>query len=259
MNLGRTLVVASNVFREVIRDRVLYIIGFFALILIAAAILIPEIAASNEDKIIIDIGLAAMNLFGLVVTIFVGTALINKEIEKRTVYVLIAKPVSRAEFIVGKHVGLSAVLAVLLGAMTAIFLAVLSVKQISYPVGSIFLTVLFQFLELSLIAGVAILFGVFTSSLIAMMLTLAVYLMGNFSRDIVTLGNLAENPGIRQVTQNLYLVLPDLSRFNLKNEAIYGMTLLPQPLDLLGSAVYGLVWIGLVLAIAVLIFSRREF
>ncbi len=259
MNLGRTLVVASNVFREVIRDRVLYIIGFFALILIAAAVLIPEIAAGNEDRIIMDIGLAAINLFGLVVTVFVGTALINKEIEKRTVYVLISKPVSRAEFVVGKHVGLSAVLAVLLATMTAIFLAVLSVKQISYPLNSILLTVLFQFLELALIAGVAILFGVFTSSLIAMMLTLAVYLMGNFSRDIVTLGNLAENPGIRQVTQNLYLVLPDLSRFNLKNEAIYGIALLPQPLELLGSAVYGLVWIGLVLAIAVLIFSRREF
>ncbi len=259
MNLGRTLVVASNVFREVIRDRVLYIIGFFALILIAAALLIPEVAANNGDKIITDIGLGAMNLFGLIVTVFVGTALINKEIEKRTVYVLIAKPVSRAEFVVGKHVGLSAVLAVLLAAMTAIFLTVLSAKQIPYPVNSIVLTVLFQFLELSLIAGVAILFGVFTSSLIAMMLTLAVYLMGNFSRDIVTLGNLADNPGVRQMTQNLYLVLPDLSRFNLKNEAIYGMALLPQPLDLLGSAVYGLVWIGLVLAIAVLIFSRREF
>jgi ABC-type transport system involved in multi-copper enzyme maturation permease subunit len=247
------------VFREIIRDRVLYLIGFFALVLIAAAVLIPEIAAGSEDKIITDIGLAAINLFGLVVTIFVGTALINKEIEKRTIYVLIAKPVSRAEFIVGKHLGLSAVLAVLLAAMTAILLTVLSVQHIPYPVNSILLTVLFQFLELSLIAGVAILFGVFTSSLIAMMLTLAVYLMGNFSRDIVSLGNLAENPGIRQMTQNLYLVLPDLSRFNLKNEAIYGMTLLPQPLDLLGSAVYGLVWIGLVLAIAVLIFSRREF
>jgi Cu-processing system permease protein len=259
MNSGRTLVVASNVFREVIRDRVLYIIGFFAFVLIAATVLIPEIAAGNEDKIIIDIGLAAMNLFGLVVTVFVGTALINKEIEKRTVYVLIAKPVSRAEFIVGKHAGLSAVLVVLLAAMTAIFLAILSVKQVPYPIDSILLTVLFQFLELSLIAGVAILFGVFMSSLIAMMLTLAVYLMGNFSRDIVTLGNLAENPGIRQMTQNLYLVLPDLSRFNLKNEAIYGLTLLPQPLDLLGVAVYGLAWIGLVLAIAILIFSRREF
>lgn len=257
--LGRTLVVAANVFREVIRDRVLYIIGFFALILIAAATLIPEIAAGNEDKIISDIGLATMNLSGLVVTVFVGTALINKEIEKRTVYVLIAKPVSRAEFIVGKHLGLSAVIAVLLATMTLIFLVVLSAKQISYPVSSILLTVLFQFLELALIAGVAILFGVFTSSLIAMMLTLAVYLMGNFSRDIVTLGNLTENLVIRRMTQNLYLVLPDLSRFNLKNEAIYGMTLLPQPLDLLGSAIYGLVWIGLVLAIAILIFSRREF
>jgi ABC-type transport system involved in multi-copper enzyme maturation permease subunit len=259
MNLGRTLVVSSNVFREIIRDRVLYLIGFFAVALIAAAMLIPQVAAGNESKIIIDFGLAAINLLGLVITIFVGTALINKEIEKRTIYVLIAKPVSRAEFVVGKHVGLSAVIAVLLAAMTAIFMGVLSVKQIPFPADSILLTVLFQLLELSLIAGVAILFGVFTSSLLAMMMTVAVYLMGHFSRDIVSLGKMAENPGVRQMTQNLYLVLPDLSRFNLKNEAIYGMSLLPQPLDLLGSAVYGLVWIGLVLAIAVVIFSRREF
>jgi ABC-type transport system involved in multi-copper enzyme maturation permease subunit len=259
MNLGRTLVVSSNVFREVIRDRVLYLIGFFAVAFIAVSSLIPEVAAGNEDKIIIDVGLAAINLLGLVITIFVGTSLVNKEIEKRTVYVLIAKPVSRAEFIVGKHWGLSAVLAVLIAAMTTIFVAILSAKQIPYPIDSLLLTAVFQFLELSLIAGIAILFGVFTSSLLAMMLTVAVYLMGNFSRDLVTLGNLAENPGIRQMTQNLYLVLPDLSRFNLKNEAIYGMSLLPQPLDLLGSAVYGLVWTGLVLAIAVLIFSRREF
>jgi ABC-type transport system involved in multi-copper enzyme maturation permease subunit len=259
MNLGRTLVVSSNVFREVIRDRVLYLIGFFAVAFIAVSSLIPAVAAGNEDKIIIDVGLAAINLLGLVITVFVGTSLVNKEIEKRTVYVLIAKPVSRAEFIVGKHWGLSAVLAVLIAAMTAIFVAILSAKQIPYPIGSLLLTAVFQFLELSLIAGIAILFGVFTSSLLAMMLTVAVYLMGNFSRDLVTLGNLAENPGIRQMTQNLYLVLPDRSRFNLKNEAIYGMSLLPQPLDLLGSAVYGLVWTGLVLAIAVLIFSRREF
>jgi ABC-type transport system involved in multi-copper enzyme maturation permease subunit len=259
MNLGRTLVVSANVFREVIRDRVLYLIGFFTLALVALAILIPEVAAGNENKIIIDVGLAVINLLGLAIAVFVGTALINKEIEKRTVYVLIAKPVSRAEFVVGKHWGLSAVLAVLIAAMTLIFMGILSLKQFDYPVPSIVLTAVFQFLELSLVAGIAILFGAFTSSLLAMMLTVAVYLMGNFSRDIVTLGNLADNPGIRQLTQNLYLILPDLSRFNLKNEAIYGMSLLPQPLELLGNAVYGVVWTGLVLAIAVALFSRREF
>jgi ABC-type transport system involved in multi-copper enzyme maturation permease subunit len=259
MNLGRTFVVSANVFREIIRDRVLYLIGFFTVALIAVATLIPDVAAGNENKIIIDVGLAAINLLGLVITVFVGTALINKEIDKRTIYVLIAKPVSRAEFIVGKHWGLSAVIAVLIAAMTVIFMGILSVKQVPFPVSSIVLTALFQFLELSLIAGIAILFGAFTSSLLAMMLTIAVYLMGNFSRDIVTLGNLAENPGVKQLTQNLYLILPDLSRFNLKNEAIYGMSLLPQPLDLLGNAVYGLVWTGLVLAIAVALFSRRQF
>jgi ABC-type transport system involved in multi-copper enzyme maturation permease subunit len=259
MNFSRTFVVATNVFREVIRDRVFYLLGFFAIAMIGAALLIPSVAAGTENKIILDVGLAAINVLGLVVTVFVGTALVNKEIDKRTIYGLIAKPVSRAEFILGKHWGLAAVLAVLVAAMTAMLLAMLSLKQIPFPLNPVLLTVGFQILQLWLIAGVAILFGVFTSSLLAMMMTMAVYLMGSLSRDIVSLGGLSENAGLRQMTQNLYLILPDLGRLNLKNEAIYGTDLLPQPMELLGNGAYGLAWTGFVLAIAVVIFLRREF
>ncbi|MCU0566818.1 MAG: ABC transporter permease [Oculatellaceae cyanobacterium Prado106] len=259
MNIARTLVIASNVFREVIRDRILYLIGFFAIAFLAASLLIPEIAAGAEDKIMVDIGLAGMGLMGLVVVVVVGTALVNKEIEKRTVYVLLSKPVSNAEFIVGKHWGLSAVLAVLLMAMNTLFLLILTARQIPYPFTSLMVAAIFQFLELSLILGVALLFGVFTSSLLAMLLTFGVYLMGSFSRDVVTLASLAENPSVRQITQYLYLVLPDLSRLNFRNEAIYGLTLLPQPLELLGNAVYAVVYTVVLLAIATLIFSKREF
>ncbi|MBD2464878.1 ABC transporter permease [Oscillatoria sp. FACHB-1407] len=259
MNVGRVSVIASNVFREVIRDRVLYLIGFFAVLFIAASTLIPYVSASAEEQILADLGLAAIGILSLVIAVFVGTGLVNKEIEKRTVFVLIAKPISYGEFIVGKHLGLSAVLAVLVLTMTAIYLVVLSVYGIPYPIGSVLIAAFYQFLELSLITAVAILFGVFTSSLLATLFTFAVYLMGHLSRDLLTLGNLAKSESIQQVTQALYLVLPDLERLNLKNQAVYGIELLPQPLELAANATYGVFYTALLLAIAVLIFSRRQF
>ncbi len=259
MNLGRIGVIATNVFREVIRDRILYLLALFAIAFVAIAALLPQVAAGTEQKILLDVGLAAMNLLGLVVAIFVGTNLINKEIEKRTVYALIAKPVSKTEFIVGKHVGLSSVLAVLMVAMLLIYLGVLTYSQASYPLSSILIASLFQFLELLLIVAVAILFGVFTNSLLAILLTVGVYLMGHFSRDLVSLGTLSKDPTLQRITESVYLILPDLERLNLKNQAVYGAELLPPPLELLGSAAYGLFYTVLLLAIASLIFSKREF
>ena len=257
MSIGRIWAIASNGFREVIRDRVLYLIGFFALLLVIALQLLPEVAATTEDKIFLDFGLAAISILGVVVAIFVGTNLINKEIDKRTVLVLIPKPLNRAEFIIGKHLGLVGVLAILIVAMTGIYLALLSFSQVKYPLGTILVSTLYQFLELSLITAVALLFSVFTSSLLAALLTFGVYLMGNLSRDLLELGNISRNSNVQTLTQGLYLVLPDLSRLNLKNEAVYGI--LPPPVTLLGHGLYGLLYTVLLLAIAILIFSRREF
>jgi len=259
MSIQRVWTVATNVFREVIRDRILYLIGFFAIALFAIASLLPYVAANTQDKILLDVGLAAIGLAGLVTAIFIGTGLVNKEIEKRTVFVLIAKPVSLSEFIVGKHLGLSAVLAVLITAMTLIFVGLLAINQVSYPVGSVLLAIIYQFLELSLITAVAILFGVFTSSILATVLTFAVYLMGHFSRDLVEFGKIAENATIERITETAYLILPDLSRLTLRNEAVYGPELLPSPLELFSHALYGVVYAILLLAIATFIFSRREF
>ena len=259
MNLGRIFVIATNVFREVVRDRILYIVGFYALILVAAIQLLPEVAATTQNKIFLDFGLAAMSVLGLIVAIFVGTGLVNKEIEKRTVLVLIAKPISRSEFIIGKHLGLSAVLALLVIVMTAIYLASLNFWHIPYPLSSILLAALYLFLELSLITAFAIGLGVFTSSVLATLLTFAVYLMGHFSQHLVELSRLSHNRSLQHVTQGLYLLLPDLSRLDLKNQAVYGPDLLPNPLTLIANASYGLLYTVLLLAIAILIFSRREF
>ncbi|MEB3341547.1 ABC transporter permease subunit [Okeania sp.] len=257
MNPGRIITISQNVFWEVIRDRIFYLIGFFALLMVVAVRLIPELSVGTQDKIILDFGLAAISILGLIVTVFIGTGLVNKEIEKRTVYLLVAKPLSRSELIVGKHIGLSAVLGVLLAAMTIIYGLILSLNGIYYPIGSILVTVIFIFIQLSLLTAVAILFGVFTSSLLATLLTFSIYLMGNLSRDLVKLGDLTDNPGIEKLMMGLYVVLPDLSRLDLKNDAVYG--LLPDIVTLFTNFGYALVYIILVLSITITVFSRREF
>lgn len=253
----RISAIASNVFREVIRDRVLYLLGLYAGGLILAGRLLPEVAAATEDKIFLDLALAAMPVLGLIIAIFVGTNLVNKEIEKRTVFVLIAKPVTRAEFIIGKHWGLSAVLAVLIGAMNAIAISILFALKIPFSLPNLLISSGFLFLQLSLVSAIAILFSVFTSSLLAMMFTFGVYLMGQLSQDIVKFGRLTKNPSIETATQGLYLVLPDLARLDLKNQAVYN--LIPSPPVLLGSVLYAALYIAFALSIASLIFSRREF
>lgn len=255
----RLFVIGTHVFREVIRDRVLYLVGLYAILLFAAAGLLPEVAATTENKITLDLGLAGIGLFGLVVVLFVGTGVVNKEIEKRTVLVLMAKPVSKAEFIVGKHLGLSAVLAVLLALMTLIYFVILFIYRVPFPFFSIIISVFYLFVELSLLTAAAILFGVFTSSLLATFLTLAIYLMGHLSPDIVKLGQISKNPAIERLTQGIYLILPDLSRLDLKNHAVYGMQLLPDGNSLFLSLIYGLVYMILLLSIAIIVFSRRQF
>ncbi|OWY66212.1 ABC transporter permease [cyanobacterium TDX16] len=259
MNPTRVFTIGSNVFREVVRDRILYIIALYALLLGGAVMLIPQIAGGAEDKIILDFGLAAMNVLGLIVAVFVGTGLVNKEIEKRTVLVLIAKPISHSEFITGKHLGLASVLGALVTAMTAIFLALLQLNQLTYPLGSILLAVVYLFLQLSLMTAIALVLGVFTSTVLATLLCFGIYLMGNLSQDLLEFGRLSKNPAIEQLVRNLYLVLPDLSRLDLKNQAVYGFSALPDAMTLITNAIYGVVYTVLMLAIAIIVFSRREF
>ncbi|KKI98890.1 ABC transporter permease [Prochlorothrix hollandica] len=257
MNPHRIFVIASNAFREVIRDRALYLLGVFAVILLLANRALPDIAVVTSDKMLLDVGLGAMALIGLVVTVFVGTGLINREIEKRTVIVLLSKPVSRPELIVGKHLGLVAVTAVLVTTMTLFYMGLLWVQRIPFPVGAIALSSGFLVLELSLLTAVAILFGVSTSSLLATLLTLAVYLVGHLSQDLVRMVQLTRSEDLQRLSKGLYLVLPDLSRLTLRNEAIYNA--LPPVGELVAHASYGLLYTLMVLIAAILIFMGREF
>ncbi|MGF1487617.1 MAG: ABC transporter permease [Prochloraceae cyanobacterium] len=257
MNVRGIFAIAKNAFIQVIRDRILYFIGFFAILLVVAFRLLPELSAGQQDKMSLDVGLGAIEFLTVVVGIFVGTGIINKEIEKRTVLILIPKPIDRSDLILGKHFGLSAVLVVMVLLTAAIWMGLLAIYKIPFPIASILVSLVYLCLQLALIGSIALLFGVLTSSILATLFTFGIYLMGNSSSALVELGKISEDKSVELITQIIYLILPDLSRLNLKNEAVYGV--LPDPQLLLSSAVYAIVYTILVLTITTFIFSRKEF
>lgn len=257
VSIPRILTIASNAFLEVVRDRILYILILYGAFLLIAARLLPEIAAATEAKILPDFGLAAMQILGVLSAIIVGTGLINKEILNRTIFVLVAKPVSRTEFVLGKHLGLSIVLVLMVALMSVMYYGVMVANQISTVPVELLIHSGLLCIQLSLITAIALFFGVFTSSLLAMLMTVAIYLMGISSSGMVKFSKLSQNPMIEKVAGWLYLLLPDLSRLDLKNQVVYH--LIPSQMALLASVGYGLLYTLLVLTGTSLIFSRREF
>ena len=257
MSIVRIWAIALNGFREVIRDRILYVLAFFALFQAGAMRFLPAISAGAHRKIFLDLGLASIALLSSVIAIFVGTGLINKEIEKRTVLVLIPKPISNSEMIVGKHLGLTGVLAVIVAIMNLVLLVFFSLANVSYSLGPLLVSQLFLLIELGLLVAIALTLGCFTSSTLATLLSFGVFIMGHLSKDILEAGKISNSAAIEQASRTLYLILPNLERFNLKNDIVYGI--LPNAAELISNAAYGIAYTIFLLAIAIFLFSRRQF
>ncbi|MFN3927709.1 MAG: ABC transporter permease [Pseudanabaenaceae cyanobacterium] len=253
---GRILAIALNSFHEIAREQVFYLSLLYTAILVAALVGVPQFTSVAADKIILDLGMAGIELVALITAVFVAASLINREIEKRTIMVLVAKPITRAEFVLGKHIGISLVIALLVIIMTVIFFLLVQLRRIEMPYNVVATASLFIFLEIMLVSAIAILFGSFTSSIIASLLTLVSYLAGNISPDLLKLGEISQNESVQTVTRFLYLVLPDLSRANLKNEAVY--SILPPVDVLVGNGIYIISYTLLVLASTIFIFARRQ-
>ncbi|MEM9770786.1 MAG: ABC transporter permease subunit [Cyanobacteria bacterium P01_D01_bin.73] len=259
ISVARIGAIASNVVREQWRAKVSYFLAAYGLVLVLALALLPEIAAGNTaGKILLDLSLAGASLMGLAVAVFTGTRILDREIERRTILLSIAKPLSRTEFILGKHLGLSIVLmGVALAATVMGILVLLPIGQVVTDWGAIGMTTLFAMVELVLIAAIALLFSAITNGILASGLTLAVYLMGHLSQDLLTIGVQLDSPWLQRLTEILYIVLPDLERLNLKNLAVYGI--LPDGGTLAFDALYGICYTAIVLCLTTFIFARREF
>jgi len=258
-SLWRMSAIARNAFREAVRDRVLYNLVLFVLLLTAASIFIGELSGGQERKVIVDLGLSAMLLFGMFIAIFVGVGLVYKEIERRTIYAVFSKPVGRGEFLVGKYLGLCLTLLVNVLVMgVGVSLALLYISRGWDPlIPTIWPAVLLIYLELMLLTAVALLFSSFSSPALSALLTFLVFVIGHFSADLKALAASLGSAGARGFFTGLYYLLPNLSNYSFITPAAHGRT--PDAGFVFVTALYALIYITVILAAATLIFSRRNF
>lgn len=257
--ITRITAIARNAFREAVRDRVLYNLVLFVLVLTVAAIFIGELSGGQERKIIVDLGLSAMLLFGVFIAIFVGVGLVYKEIERRTIYAIFSKPVGRGEFLIGKYLGLCLTLLVNVIVMgLGVSLALVYVSQGWDPlIVTIWPAILLIYLELMLITALALLFSSFSSPALSALLTFCIFIIGHFSADLKQLAASLGSTGARWLFGALYYLLPNLSNYSFITPAAHGRA--PGSMFVLTTTLYAVVYITVILAAATLVFSRRNF
>jgi ABC-type transport system involved in multi-copper enzyme maturation permease subunit len=255
----RVAAIAINTFKESVRERVLYNLIVFALLLIAAAVLFGTISVGVEQIIVVNLGLSSISVFGLLMAIFIGIGLVSKEIERRTIYNILSKPVSRAEFILGKYFGLLLTLLVNTAIMTVGFYLALYYEKHSLErsdltaLGAIY----FILLQFAIVVGLALLFSCISTPILSAVFTFCLYVIGNFLSDMRWFGQESANVFLRKVTAVLYYVLPNFSDFNTITRVSHGEKI-PGYL-LISNSCYALLYVAILISAAVLIFEEREF
>jgi ABC-type transport system involved in multi-copper enzyme maturation, permease component len=256
--MSRVLIVARNTFREAVRDRVLYNLLFFALLMIASAVVVGQISMSIETVVMISLGLSAISLIGLLIAVFTGVGLVSKEIDKRTLHAVLAKPLRRWEFLLGKFAGLALTLAVNTAAMTAgLFTALWLVKH-SLERGdvAVLAAVYFILLKLMLVVALAMLFSCFTSPLLAILFTGGLYLAGLFVSELRSLKLTTLTPQMQKFFAVLSYVLPNFGNYDVMGAAAHGRKI--AGMLILHNTLYTILYCAIVLCVAAVIFSRKD-
>jgi len=261
--------VAVNVFKESVRDKVLYNLVAFAVLLIVSTFLLGQLTAGQDIKIIKDLGLAAISLFGLMIAVFIGIGLVWKEVDKRSIYGVLSKPVSRQQFVLGKFFGLLLTLAVNLLVMTVAFYAVLALNawmaspatlaamQTPAADPAMLKAILLIGIELTLVTAIALFFSTFSSPFLSAGLTVGLWVIGHFNTDLRNFEAVVESRPAAYLARGLYYLLPNFAAFDIKTQVVHA---LPVPDSYVATTtLYGFVYIALLLTGAVVIFSRRDF
>ena len=251
-------IVALNTFREAVRDRVLYNLVFFALAMIAASILVGQVSIGIEEMVIVSLGLSAISVIGLLIAVFIGVGLVSKEMDKRTLYALLAKPVRRWEFLLGKFGGLVLTLTVNTAAMAAgLFLALRLVKQSGAHVGGPVLVALyFILLKLALVVALALLFSCFTTPLLSILYTAGLYIAGLFVTEMRTFQSETMSRVLQSLLRWLSYLLPNFENFDVMAAAAHGRAI-PGVLIAQNTA-YAALYCAVVLTAAAAILTRRN-
>ncbi|MGH9326756.1 MAG: ABC transporter permease [Terriglobia bacterium] len=256
--IHRISTIALHTFKQSVRDKVLYDLVVFALLLIGASILFGKISVGVEQLILVNLGLSAIAIFGLLIAIFIGISLVWREIERRTLYNVLSKPVARWEFIFGKYLGLLLTLVANTAIMAGGFFLALFFQARHAPglaLGSLEAVYLIL-LELALVVGVALLFSCISSPALAALFTFCIFIIGNFLTDIRSFGHATGSAPVEALTTALFYLLPDFSDFHVISRVAHG-NLIPAA-QMLSHSLYVLLYAAILISASILIFEERE-
>lgn len=248
-------IISRLTLREALLDKILYLLVVFAAFLITFSLVIGKMTVGDEMKVIKDLGLAGIHFFGILVTVLIGINLVFRELEKRTVYLILAKPIRRYQFLLGKYLGLALTLLLTLVSLAIVFYLVLVIKKDAEP--RFLIAFAMMYLEWLMIAAIAILFSSFSTPLLSTILTFAAFMCGHLTQSLLMLGDRIRSEAVKSVLAFLFYILPNLELFNVRTQVVYKVAL--SPVLLLQTGAYWFLYTATFILLAIVIFERKDF
>ncbi len=252
----KILAIALNTFKECIRDKILYNLLIFAMLMIGLSAFLSKLTIGVQIRMVKDIGLGSISIFGVLIAIFLGIGLVSKEIDRRTIYTILSKPVQRYSFLLGKFAGLLLTLFINIAIMT-LALIILIYSMDGGVNLLLFEAVFLIFIELIVVTSIALFFSTFTTPTLSAIFTLSFFVIGHLTGYIRLFGSQSDLQFVRKLSDILYYVLPNLESFNIKSMVMYAEAVEWKLFYL--STMYGLIYASLVLVLSVIIFQKRDF
>jgi Cu-processing system permease protein len=250
------LALTFNGFREARRNRVTVVVGAFALGLLVASSLLTNLSISTFDRVLTDVGIGIMSIVLVLLAVFLSSGMLSREIERRTLFLIVSKPISRAQFLVARFAGNMLTLGVLLLAMGVLFFIQIGLYGTLFTQAQ-FVAIGMLFFELLILSSIGFVMSSFSSQMVSATVTIGSYFAGHLGGDIYELSQKAEVPFLQWLGKAIYYALPNLSRLNYRVQATYE---LPTPVsELLPSILYAVAYSAVLIVIAAVIFSRRDF
>jgi Cu-processing system permease protein len=256
--MNRVAAIAVHTFKESVRERVLYTLVVFAILMIGAGLILGSVSVGINEIALVNLGLSAISIFGLLIAVFIGISLVWKEVERRTLYNVLSKPVARAEFILGKFFGLVLTLAVNTAVMAAGFYVLLWYEKGRLTAADVapLEAIYFILLQLMLVVGVALLFSTISSPTLSAVYTLSLYVIGNLLGDLRSFGEQSGSAALRGLLRTISVALPDYGAFSDIGPAAHGELLAGW--EILSHSLYAVLYTAALVSATVLIFERRD-
>ena len=252
----KVLALAGNTFREGVRDRLFVAVGIFGVVILGSSFVIGPLSLGEQVRITQDMGLTAISILSFLIAVLIGTGIVYKEIERRTIYTVVAKPVSRWQFIVGKFAGLTATVSLLMGMMT-VFLIIVNWVAGGGFTSQLLTAVFLTWMEVMLLTALSILMSTLSSPILGAIFTLLLYFIGHTSADLKQLSSRFGTDSVKAVVGAVYYALPNLEYLNVRSKVVHGV-----PVDFQYTAFassYALLYTVAFLILAILVFERKEF